>query len=98
MIKLMAVANSVVALSLLAWFPALLVTPMLFDAPGSEHNPILKGIAYTMLWYPAAAIAGNVYFWREHKTANTLTLALDTTLSLSGPVILFFLFTALHFS
>ena len=98
MVKLMAVVNFLVALSLLAWFPALLVTPMLFDAPGSENNPILKAIAYTMLGYPVAAIAGNVYFWREYKTSSALSLVAYTAISLSGPAMLVFLFTALHFS
>jgi hypothetical protein len=47
---------------LLAIFPAIL-TPMMFDAPGSTSNPITVGLAVSVAAFPLVCLAGAVLPW-----------------------------------
>jgi len=93
---LLATVNIVVATTLLAWFPALLVLPMLFDAPGSQSNQGAQAIALTILIYPLPVVAGNKYFWQGYQRVKALKLTAYTGLSLVGPVMLLISFALAH--
>jgi hypothetical protein len=52
------IANMIFVLGLAPWFAAFLLGVMLFDAPGSESNPLARGLFYSILSYPLLTLVG----------------------------------------
>ena len=92
----LACVNVLLALTLLLWPILCLVTVFLFDAPGSDHNPITMALALAMLGYPAPILVGNVGFWRRFKQPGQSSLFKYTAIGLAGPAVLLFLVGALE--
>jgi hypothetical protein len=47
-------------LGLIIWPFAAMMSPMIFDAPGSENNPLAWALYYTLLAYPFPTIIGAI--------------------------------------
>lgn len=59
---------------LFAWFLFMEFSVMLFDAPGSEKNPTVLTLFFTILAYPAGLLAGVITSWILY-TRRKYTLA-----------------------
>ena len=92
---LLTILNTLLLISLLAWPMVLLMSPMLFDAPGSESNPITIAIATAIYAYPLPIIVGNILFWRRRKSSELSILTVYSAISLLSPVTLLLLFVSL---
>jgi hypothetical protein len=49
------------------------MSAMLFDAPGSENNPILWFVFASFLAYPLAALLGPILSWISYLTGHRRT-------------------------
>lgn len=60
----------------LALFPAamaVMFSPMMFDAPGSEKNPQMLALFHSVIWFPVfciAAIVASWVLWRFTRTRH----------------------------
>ena len=57
------------AAGVLLWPMLALSTAMMFDAPGSERNPITRLLALSIVTYLIWTILGNVLFWMKRSSA-----------------------------
>lgn len=95
--RVFASINILLAASLLAWPAALFLAMFMFDAPGSEKDPVLLAFAMAILAYPAPIVLANVMFWSKRKTTATRQLLHWTLVGCVSPLV-FLLFCALIFS
>jgi len=65
---------------------ALFVSLFIFDAPGSETNPVLWALLGSLWLYPIPVLTAVILYWRKRKTIQTGTLKKYALLSLSGPL------------
>jgi hypothetical protein len=54
-------------LGLIVWPFAAMMSPMIFDAPGSENNPVAWASYYTVLAYPFPTVAGAILSFYNYK-------------------------------
>ncbi|MEM8559599.1 MAG: hypothetical protein AAGG50_17400 [Bacteroidota bacterium] len=92
---LLAIVNVLAVLGVLVWPILALSTAMMFDAPGSERNPITQMLALSILTYPIWPIVGNVLFWLKRSSAPTGWLVAFTAVSLLGYALIVGLFVLL---
>ena len=52
------VLNTLFLLGLFPWLPIFGVSGMLFDAPGSESNPVVTGMFWSIASYPVLCAVG----------------------------------------
>ncbi len=72
-------------LGLILWPFLVLVSPMFFDAPGSENNPLNWAFYYVVLAYPFPTIIGAImscYNWK--KDADGRRWLASTLITYSG--------------
>ncbi|MDP3266917.1 MAG: hypothetical protein Q8M39_08825 [Sulfuricurvum sp.] len=68
----------------------------MFDAPGSETNPLTICLAISILVYPIPVLKGNAGFWKNRKEGS-LTISKNYTLiGLIGPASILILITLLQ--
>lgn len=92
---LLAIANIVLALTLLAWPLGLLLLVFMFDAPGAETSPWTKAAAWSILLYPVPVVAGTIGYWRNRKETTLQRRARYTLLALCGPGLVVLVFAAI---
>ena len=80
----LAVLNALAGATLLAWPLLFYASIFLFDAPGSEENPVLVATGYAVWYYPAGPVLGNLLFWENRHEAEVGTLIAYTLISYSG--------------
>lgn len=81
------VINLLIGLSLLVWPLIALTTFFIFDAPGSQENPITILFASSIWLYPIPTIIGLVGYlinWKKKKPKKLLRNF--TLISLIGPI------------
>jgi hypothetical protein len=77
--------NLILLLSLLIWPLGIFGTMFMFDAPGSERNPITICLAISILAYPIPVLKGNAGFWRNRKEGSLAICKNYTLIGLIGP-------------
>ncbi len=87
-----ALANIPPLLGLLVWPFAVLVSPMIFDAPGSDTNPLAWAFYYTLWAYPLPTLIGGILTFRYCKQ-NRHSRCLFSTLITYSCVLAFLLET-----
>ncbi|MEM8599914.1 MAG: hypothetical protein AAGF99_08335 [Bacteroidota bacterium] len=92
---LLAIVNVLAAAGVLLWPMLALSTAMMFDAPGSERNPITRLLALSILTYPIWPVLGNILFWIKRSSAPTGWLVGFTVVSLLGYMLIVGLFVLL---
>ncbi|MEM6327722.1 MAG: hypothetical protein AAF791_11450 [Bacteroidota bacterium] len=82
MAPVLLVLNIAAILSILAWPVLKFGSAFVFDTPGSERNPCLWALCYT-IWYgvPIAPVIGNVLFWTTRHEASLAESGLYTVIS-----------------
>lgn len=63
-------ANLLPLLGLVLWPFCALMSPMFFDAPGSEENLLVWALYYTVIAYPLPTVAGAIWFYCGCKENN----------------------------
>ncbi|WP_240626527.1 hypothetical protein [Thalassospira lohafexi] len=54
--------------------PMVMMSPMMFDAPGSENNPITQLMFYSLLAFPALCLMGGILPWIFKRHAISIWL------------------------
>ncbi len=83
--------NSILAISLLAWPIGLLGSLFMFDAPGSDTNPITLALALSIFIYPVPVLTGILGYWKNRKEGAIHTLRKYTLVGLLAPTVIVFL-------
>ncbi|MEL6613188.1 MAG: hypothetical protein AAFQ53_13900 [Bacteroidota bacterium] len=91
----LSIVNVIAAAGVLLWPMLALSTAMMFDAPGSERNPITRLLALSIVTYPIWTILGNVLFWMKRSSAPVGWLVAFTVVSVLGYVLIVGLFVLL---
>jgi hypothetical protein len=71
-------------LGLIIWPFAAMMSPMIFDAPGSENNPLAWVSYYTVLAYPFLTITGAILSYFNCKGDFGRRCLASTLLTYSG--------------
>ena len=77
--------NVLPLLGLIVWPFAAMMSPMIFDAPGSENNPMAWASYYLVLAYPFPTIVGAImsyYNWK--RDADGRRCLVSTLITYSG--------------
>jgi hypothetical protein len=82
------IVNILAGLLLLCWPIAAFTSLFLFDAPGSESNPLALGLAFSIFIYPVVVLRGIKGFWKSRNSQDMVILTRYTMLSLSGPLLI----------
>lgn len=80
--------------TLLFWPMMVLSSAMIFDAPGSEDNPLTRLIALWSITYPLPILVGGVGVWfnrKQEKNTRIVIFSLISLLSLGIGIVLFVL-------
>ena len=80
--------NKLLLATLALWPFAAFVSIFMFDAPGSESNPITVGLAWSIWLYPIPVLLGSLLFFKYKKLNLHKQMLHSTYLSLSGPTVL----------
>ena len=80
------VLNKLLLGTLVLWPMAAFVSIFMFDAPGSESNPITVGLAWSIWLYPIPVLFGTLLFFKYKKQNLHKQMLYNMYLSLSGPL------------
>ena len=87
---------NVLLLSTLLFWPVMAMSSaMIFDAPGSEDNPLTQMIFWWALSYPIPVLVGSVGVWFNRKKEKNAMIIIFTMISLLSVIIGVVLFVLL---
>lgn len=61
-------------LAALLSLPMVMMSPMMFDAPGSDNNPITQMMFYSLLAFPVLCLMGGILPWIFKRHAISIWL------------------------
>lgn len=85
-VTILSIIHILFAISLLIWLVFFGFIFMLFDAPGSQDNPLNYVLLFSVLTYPIPVLVGTLRFWKNVRQKPTDKLYSYTATLFISPI------------